>query len=174
MLAKIFSSRLPSSPAPPWLQTLWGLKGTRRIWTAFIVICLNYPIFSYFINVNFYFKLSSLVCWEIETDITGINIIHESNVTTISDCQKLCQAQENCKFFTYGLLNQNTTRQNFAQVCWLKSSIGTSSVDLAHVSGPKVVPRELEKNRNKKTILLIVLSNCNQLLSQRILQGLEQ
>ena len=65
-------------------------------------------------------------CFEANTDRPHRGRVHIKNSST--ECQKLCQQIDQCKYFTWRKDNKE---------CWLKEEKGTSNYNVNAISGPK-------------------------------------
>lgn len=68
-------------------------------------------------------------CLNTGFNLPGNDIQRIPNFASSEDCQKQCQSNDACKFFTYDAINK---------ICWLKNAETIPTVVAGHVSGPKV------------------------------------
>ena len=87
-------------------------------------------------NLGLSIQEQNKTCFEENTDIKGYDLpgMPYEDITNPTACQKLCQSNSQCNFWTYGL----DATQWFHRNCWLKSSdTGRNSAFPGLTSGRK-------------------------------------
>jgi hypothetical protein len=67
-------------------------------------------------------------CFQYKFDYLGHHVAISPNIPNPEDCQKVCQANADCKFFTWDSRNNN---------CWLKHGAPIPNPYIDLVSGPR-------------------------------------
>jgi hypothetical protein len=76
-------------------------------------------------------------CPEYHQDYIGTDIAYLPTASA-NECQKYCQANNQCKFWTWGIATH--PNPNIANLCYFKGSKGSVITNYFTISGPKNCP----------------------------------
>lgn len=99
------------------------------------------------------FPSSSLACYLYNVDYQGTNLNgeHQIRTTSAATCQKMCQQNQNCMYFTW--LSNDYADPAYRQDCYLKAPGALIANKQGAISGP----RDCGSGKTKTVLLQIKL-----------------